>query len=105
MELPGIPKIASGKVREIFDLGNELLFVATDRLSAFDVVMPNPIPGKGAVLTQLSNFWFARTQSIVPNHLTDRRPEDVVTSAADRAAVAGRSVVARRLKPLPIEAV
>ena len=69
LELPGIPKLKSGKVREIFDLGDALLLVATDRISAFDCVMPNGIPRKGEVLTQLSHFWFARFASQIPNHL------------------------------------
>src|SRR4029077_20811042 len=68
LELPGIRKIASGKVREIFDLGEHLLFVATDRISAFDCIMPNGIPRKGEVLTQISHFWFDQTGGIVPNH-------------------------------------
>src|SRR5262245_12248368 len=69
LDLPGIKKIKSGKVREIFDLGDRLLLVASDRISAFDVIMPNGIPRKGEVLTQISFFWFARFASLVPNHL------------------------------------
>ena len=104
--LSGLKRLSQGKVRDIYEVdADHLLIVTTDRLSAFDVVMPNPIPGKGEVLTRLSNFWFARTQTIVPNHLTGRAPEELVSSAADRAMVAGRSIVARRLKPLPVEAV
>jgi phosphoribosylaminoimidazole-succinocarboxamide synthase len=104
--LAGLRRISQGKVRDIYEVdADHLLIVTSDRLSAFDVVMPDPIPGKGRVLTSISNFWFERTRSIVPNHLTGRAPEDVVTSAEDRAVVARRSVVARRLKPLPIEAV
>ncbi len=68
IELPGIPKLKSGKVREVFDLGDSLLFVATDRLSAFDVILPNPIPEKGRVLTALSEFWFKQTAHIIKNH-------------------------------------
>src|SRR5713101_8705367 len=75
IELPGIRKIKSGKVREIFDLGDRLLFVATDRISAFDVIMPNGIPRKGEVLTQISYFWFAQTESFQPNHLVSRSDE------------------------------
>jgi phosphoribosylaminoimidazole-succinocarboxamide synthase len=82
-----------------------LLIVTTDRLSAFDVVLPDPIPGKGEVLTQLSNFWFGRTSAIVPNHLTGVPLETVVRDAAERAAIARRAIVVRRLRPLPIEAV
>src|SRR5260221_10904140 len=69
VDLPGIPRVKSGKVREIFDLGDRLLFVATDRISAFDVIMPNGIPRKGEVLTQISYFWFAQTEAFQPNHL------------------------------------
>ena len=72
IELPGIPRVKSGKVREIFDLGDSLLLVATDRISAFDCVMPNGIPRKGEVLTQISHFWFDRFASLVPNHLLAR---------------------------------
>src|SRR6184192_4580296 len=75
VELPGLRKLKSGKVREIFDLGEQLLFVATDRISAFDVVMPNGIPRKGEVLTQISYFWFAQTEAFQPNHLASR-PND-----------------------------
>ena len=82
-----------------------LLIVATDRLSAFDVVLPDPIPGKGKVLNTISNFWFARTGHIVPNHLLDRPLADVVRDPVERAQVEGRSVIARRLKALPIEAI
>ncbi len=104
--LTGLRRLNQGKVRDIYEVdADHLLIVTTDRLSAFDVILPNPIPGKGEVLTQLSNFWFARMQNIVPNHLTGRRPEDVVADPAERAIVTGRSIVARRLKPLPVEAV
>ena len=72
IELPGIKKLKSGKVREIFDLGDTLLFVATDRISAFDCIMPNGIPRKGEVLTQISHFWFDQTARIVPNHRVGR---------------------------------
>jgi phosphoribosylaminoimidazole-succinocarboxamide synthase len=93
-------------VRDIYELDAEhLLIVTTDRLSAFDVVMPDPIPGKGEVLTQLSNFWFDRMREVVPNHLTGRHPEEVVPEPGERAIVARRSVVVRRLEPLPVEAV
>lgn len=105
LDLPGIPKIASGKVREIFDLGNELLFVATDRLSAFDVVLPDPIPNKGAILTQLSNFWFEKLD-FVPNHLVttsfDQFPEKL---KAFEAELRGRSVIVKKAVPLPVECV
>ena len=82
-----------------------MLIVVSDRLSAFDVVLPDPIPDKGAVLTQMSNFWFERLAHVVPNHLTGIDPESVVRDAAEKAQVRGRSVVVKKLKPLPIEAV
>lgn len=104
--LTGLRRISQGKVRDIYEVDAEhLLIVTTDRLSAFDVVLPDPIPGKGEVLTQLSNFWFERMRDVVPNHLTGRRPEAVVQDSAERAVIARRSVVVRRLKPLPVEAV
>lgn len=104
--LTGLRRFSQGKVRDIYEVdADHLLIVTTDRLSAFDVVLPNPIPGKGGVLTELSNFWFARTRSIVPNHLTGLRTEDVVKDATERASLARRSVVVKRLKPLPVEAV
>ena len=95
-----------GKVRDIYAAGEDhLLIVTSDRLSAFDVVLPTPIPGKGRVLNALSNFWFGRTTGIVNNHLSDRPLEDVVTDAAERAALDGRATVVHRYKPLPIEAI
>ena len=103
--IKSLPLIARGKVRDIYAVGEDrLLIVTTDRLSAFDVVMPTPIPGKGEVLTQLANFWFAKLQHIVPNHLTDTLPESVVQSG-EQAQVAGRAMVVRRFKALPVEAV
>src|SRR5215212_9122230 len=94
-----------GKVRDLYAVGDDkLLVVQTDRLSAFDVILPDPIPGKGEVLTELSLFWFARLGHIVPHHLTDIAPESVV-AAQERDQVAGRGMVVRRLKPLLIEAV
>jgi phosphoribosylaminoimidazole-succinocarboxamide synthase len=100
----GIAPIARGKVRDIYDLGDELLIVATDRLSAFDVVMPTPIPDKGRVLTQLSLFWFSLLQNIVPNHVISSTnfpaPFDEHVDA-----LAGRSMVVRKTQPLPIECV
>ena len=103
--IESLPLVARGKVRDIYAIGDDrLLIVTTDRLSAFDVVMPTPIPGKGEVLTQLANFWFAKLQHIVPNHLTGTPPESVVQSG-ERAQVAGRAIVVRRFKALPVEAV
>jgi phosphoribosylaminoimidazole-succinocarboxamide synthase len=93
-----------GKVRDIYDLSDALLIVTTDRLSAFDVVLPTPIPQKGRVLSSLSRFWFERTGHLVPNHLLDRRLEDVVPAAwVDR--LRGRSQIVSKAKPLPVEAV
>jgi phosphoribosylaminoimidazole-succinocarboxamide synthase len=104
--LRGLKKIHQGKVRDIYDVDAEhLLIVTTDRLSAFDVVLPDPIPFKGEVLTQISLFWFAKTQSIVANHLAALNVEDVVEDAAERAQLAGRAMVVKKLSPLPIEAV
>jgi len=100
----GLAPIARGKVRDIYDLGDELLIVATDRLSAFDVVMPTPIPDKGRVLTQLSLFWFSLLQNIVPNHVLSSANFPAPFDAhAD--ALAGRSMVVKRTQPLPIECV
>ncbi len=95
-----------GKVRDIYEVDDQhLLIVQTDRLSAFDVILPTPVPGKGEVLTALSNFWFARLGHVIPNHLSGIAPEDVVKTEADRAQVRGRAFVVKRLKPLPIEAI
>jgi phosphoribosylaminoimidazole-succinocarboxamide synthase len=105
-QLPGLTRLHEGKVRDIYALDDEtLLIVTTDRLSAFDVVLPDPIPGKGEVLNGISNFWFGNTRAIVPNHLTGRDPLSVVSDAAARAQLTGRAVIVRRLKALPIEAV
>jgi len=102
--IAGLRLAFRGKVRDVYDLGDALLIVATDRLSAFDVVLPTPIPEKGRVLSTLSRFWFERTRHIVPNHLLDRPLEDVVP-AADAEALRSRSQVVCKAKPLPIEAV
>ncbi|HHQ13941.1 MAG TPA: phosphoribosylaminoimidazolesuccinocarboxamide synthase [Chromatiales bacterium] len=105
-KLSGLRRISQGKVRDIYEIDDRhLLIVTTDRLSAFDVVLPDPIPGKGEVLTRLSNFWFARTRDIVPNHLAGLPLEQVVPDPAERAGLGARATVAKRLKPLPIEAV
>jgi phosphoribosylaminoimidazole-succinocarboxamide synthase len=104
--LSGLELVYRGKVRDVYAVDERhLLILVSDRLSAFDVVMPDPIPGKGRVLTQISNFWFHRTRGIVPNHLTGTAVESVLEDPRDRAQAAGRSVVVRRLVPLPIEAV
>ncbi|MFN7139468.1 MAG: phosphoribosylaminoimidazolesuccinocarboxamide synthase [Limisphaerales bacterium] len=106
IELPGIPKVKSGKVREVFDLGDRLLFVATDRISAFDCVMPNGIPRKGEVLTQISHFWFEQTASFQPNHLLckagDPLPKEL---QAHEQQLARRSMIVKKAKPLAIECV
>lgn len=95
-----------GKVRDLYEVDEDhLLIVQTDRLSAFDVILPDPIPGKGEVLTAVSNFWFKKLAHIIPNHLSGIDPESVVKNDADRAQVRGRSFVTKRLKPLPIEAI
>jgi len=105
-ELPGLELIHRGKVRDVYALPeSRLLIVATDRLSAFDVVLPNPIPGKGEMLTQISNFWFAQTAHLVPNHLLDVPLADVLPAGTDLALYEKRAVVARRLKPVPVEAI
>src|SRR5579863_3417941 len=104
--LAGFEKLHEGKVRDIYAVdADTLLIVTTDRLSAFDVVLPDPIPDKGRVLNQISCFWFARTRPIVPNHLTGRLLESVLRNGDELALLADRSVIVRRLKPLPIEAV
>jgi phosphoribosylaminoimidazole-succinocarboxamide synthase len=103
--LRSLPLVARGKVRDNYAVGSDrLLMVASDRLSAFDVVMAEPIPGKGRVLTQMALFWFERLKHIVPNHLTGDDPESVV-AADEREQVRGRSMLVRKLKPLPVEAV
>jgi len=104
--LSGLEKIHEGKVRDIYAVdGDAMLIVTTDRLSAFDVVLPEPIPYKGRVLHQISNFWFGRTQHIVPNHLTDRPLSSVIRNPDELAMLDGRAGIVRRLKALPIEAV
>ncbi len=104
--LPGLNLIHRGKVRDVYALSErELLIVATDRLSAFDVVLPDPIPGKGEMLCQISNFWFDKTAHLMPNHLTGRAVADVLPPGVDMELYARRSVVAKRLKAVPVEAI
>ena len=104
-QLHSVPRLRRGKVRDLYDIdAAHLLIVATDRLSAFDVVLPTPIPDKGCVLTSMSNFWFTRLASVVPNHLTNRTLEDIL-QADELAQLQGRAVIVRRLAPLPIEAI
>jgi len=103
--IKSLPRLGKGKVRDIYAVGDDkMLIVASDRLSAFDVVLPDPIPDKGRVLNEMANFWFARLADIVPNQLTGIDPESVV-SEEEKPQVRGRSVVVKKLKPLPIEAV
>jgi len=104
--LPGLELIHRGKVRDVYALpGNRLLIVASDRLSAFDVVLPDPIPGKGEMLTQISNFWFDKTAHLVPNHLLHTPLDEVLPAGTDLALYAKRAVVTKRLKPVPVEAI
>ncbi len=104
--LPDLKLLNRGKVRDIYEVdAGHLLIVTTDRLSAFDVVLPQPIPGKGEVLTRVANFWFDRTREIVPNHLSNRPLEAVVPDPEQRRLLGDRALVVRRLKPLPIEAI
>jgi len=104
-QLKSLPFLHRGKVRDLYAVGNDkLLVVQTDRLSAFDVILPTPIPGKGQVLTELSNFWFKKLAHVIPNHLTGIDPASVV-SEEDRAVVSGRSMVVKKLRPLLVEAV
>ena len=106
LDLPGIKKVRSGKVREVFDLGDAFLLVASDRISAFDVIMPNGIPRKGEVLTQISHFWFEKFSSLVPNHLlagaNDPLPKNLQPFAAQ---LARRSMIVKKAKPLAIECI
>ena len=105
-DLPGLELIHRGKVRDVYALSEDrLLIVATDRLSAFDVVLPDPVPGKGEMLTQMSNFWFAQTAHLMPNHLTHEAPEIALPAGVDCALYSRRSVISKRLKPVPFEAI
>ncbi len=105
-DLKSLPLVTRGKVRDIYGVGTDhLLIVTTDRLSAFDVVLPTAIPGKGAVLTAVSNFWFERTRDLIPNHLCELSLEEVLPDATERAQVEGRAIVVRKLVPLPVEAI
>ena len=104
-QLTSLPLLARGKVRDNYAVGDDrILMVASDRISAFDVIMGEPIPGKGALLTQMALFWFELLKDVAPNHLTGDDPVSVV-SAAERAQVEGRSMLVKKLKPLPVEAV
>jgi phosphoribosylaminoimidazole-succinocarboxamide synthase len=104
--ISSLPLLHRGKVRDLYEVdAGHLLIVQTDRLSAFDVILDDPIPGKGAVLTTLSNFWFEKLGHIIPNHLSGIAPESVVNSEAEKAQVRDRAFVTKKLKPLPIEAI
>ena len=104
--LTSLPLLHRGKVRDIYEVDDDrLLIVQTDRLSAFDVILPTPVPGKGQVLTTLSNFWFSKLNHVLPNHLTGIKPESLVKTDEERAQLAGRAFVVKRLKPVPIEAI
>ena len=105
-DLPGLELLHRGKVRDVYALPRDhLLIVATDRLSAFDVVLPDPIPGKGEMLTQISNFWFGKTAHLLSNHLTGMAVEEVLPQGVDAKLYARRAVVVKRLKAVPIEAI
>src|SRR5215510_9861907 len=104
--LKSLPRIGKGKVRDIYAIGaDKMLILVSDRLSAFDVVLSDPIPDKGRVLNDMANFWFGKLGHVVPNHLTGIDPESVVKGEDEKAQVRGRSIVVRKLKPLPVEAV
>ena len=104
--LTSLPLLHRGKVRDLYEVdAQHLLIVQTDRLSAFDVILDDPIPGKGEVLTAVSNFWFNKLQHVIPNHLSGISPESVVKGAAEQAQVKGRAFVTKKLKPLPVEAI
>ncbi|MFZ9642876.1 MAG: phosphoribosylaminoimidazolesuccinocarboxamide synthase [Candidatus Methylopumilus sp.] len=104
--IKSLPLLHQGKVRDIYDIdANTMLLIATDRLSAFDVILPTPIQDKGAILTQIANFWFAKLGHIVPNHLTGIDPDSVVSDPAEKAQLGKRALVVKKLKPLPIEAI
>ncbi|MBI2753829.1 MAG: phosphoribosylaminoimidazolesuccinocarboxamide synthase, partial [Betaproteobacteria bacterium] len=100
--LKSLPRIGRGKVRDIYAVdGDKMLILVSDRLSAFDVVLSDPIPDKGRVLTEMANFWFAKLAHIVPNHLTGIDPESIVRGDEEKAQVRGRSIVVKKLEPLP----
>lgn len=103
--IAGLSLLSRGKVRDIYNLGKELLIVATDRISCFDVVLPTPIPEKGRILTELSLFWFNKLSNQIPNHLSHTRLEDVVKNPEDRALLEGRSMIVKKAKSLPVEAI
>lgn len=104
--LPSLKLLARGKVRDIYEIDHQyMLIVTTDRLSAFDVILPNPIPDKGRVLTTVSNFWFNKLRDVIPNHLTHIPLEDILTDTAEYKQVESRAIVVKKLTPLPVEAI
>ncbi len=104
--LTSLPLIAKGKVRDIYAVDDQhMLIVTTDRLSAFDVIMPTPIPQKGVILTQVANFWFELLKDVIPNHLSSKTLDDLALTAEEKALLQGRSIIVKRLKPLPVEAI
>ena len=104
--LKSLPLISNGKVRDIYSIDDQhMLIVTSDRLSAFDVILPDPIPGKGSVLTEVSNFWFERCEDIIPNHLTNILVKDVIKDSDELELLEGRSIIVRKLRALPVEAV
>jgi phosphoribosylaminoimidazole-succinocarboxamide synthase len=104
--IKSLPLLHRGKVRDIYDIDDQhMLIITTDRISAFDVILPTPIPGKGQILTQVSNFWFDRLQDIVPNHLSSLTLQEVLPDPDEYAQAEGRSMVVRKLKALPVEAI
>lgn len=104
--LTSLPLMARGKVRDIYAVdAQHMLIVTTDRLSAFDVIMPTPIPQKGVILTQVANFWFGLLHDVIPNHLSDKTLDDLPLTAEEKAPLQGRSIIVKRLQPLPVEAI
>jgi phosphoribosylaminoimidazole-succinocarboxamide synthase len=104
--IKSLPLLHQGKVRDIYDIdANTMLLIATDRLSAFDVILPTPIENKGVILTEIANFWFEKLQHIVPNHLTGIDPDSLVSDVSEKAQLGKRALVVKKLKPLPIEAI
>ena len=104
--ITSLPLLHRGKVRDIYDIdADTMLLIATDRLSAFDVILPTPIAGKGVILTEIANFWFEKLKHVVPNHLTGIDPDLVVSDVAEKAQLGKRALVVKKLKPLPIEAI
>jgi len=105
-DIKTLPLIQRGKVRDIYDIDDQhMLIITTDRLSAFDVVLPTPIPGKGIVLTQVANFWFDFFNDLVPNHLSHLKLKDVLSDKKELSQARDRSIIVRKLKPLPVEAI